>query len=146
MVRRLNFGCGNDYREGWDNADLYAKKADFRFDFDKFPYPLGGELYDYIFTSQVLEHLWHPDKAMQEFYRILKPGGTVEIIVPHYTTAGDHNFRHKSHFSTGAIKDFLTGNESQNEAVVGGETFELVSAIRKMRGIHINVPGYIFDW
>ena len=54
---RLNLGCGNDYREGWDNADLYAKKADLRFDFEKAPYPIKDNTYDHIHCSQVLEHL-----------------------------------------------------------------------------------------
>ena len=81
-------------------------------------------------------------------HRMLRPGGILEIIVPHYTTAGDHNFRHHSHFSTGAIKDFIKGNEAQNELMLQGTepTFTLIKATRKLRGLHFDVPGYIFDF
>lgn len=33
-MKRLNFGCGSNIREGWDNVD----RQDF--DFNEFPYPI----------------------------------------------------------------------------------------------------------
>ena len=39
---------------------------------------------DYILTSDVLEHVPFPQKAMQETYRILKPGGCHIFTVPFY--------------------------------------------------------------
>jgi len=39
--------------------------------------------YDSIICLEVLEHIPAPHKALQEMYRILSPGGTVLVSVPH---------------------------------------------------------------
>jgi len=148
---KLNLGCGNDYREGWVNADLYAPKVDMRFDAEKAPFPIESNSVDEVYCAQVLEHLRYPEVAMMEMYRIMKSGAIATLIVPHYTTAGDHNFRHHSHFATCAIHDFTEGNEAQNEVAIQNQgSFKLISAVRKMRGLHINVGGwkgkYLFDF
>lgn len=39
--------------------------------------------YDAIICTQVLEHIANPFKASKELYRILKPGGTLLLTVPH---------------------------------------------------------------
>lgn len=38
--------------------------------------------YDYVYSSHCLEHLWHPDVAIRNWERILKPGGHLIIVVP----------------------------------------------------------------
>lgn len=38
---------------------------------------IGNASFDYILCTQVLEHLKNPQKAFQEFYRILKPKGKI---------------------------------------------------------------------
>jgi predicted SAM-dependent methyltransferase len=144
---KLNLGCGKDYREGWDNADLFAERVDLRFDFETAPYPINDNTYDLIRCHQVLEHLRYPETAMMEIYRMLKPGGIADILVPHYTTSGDWNFRHKSHFSTGAIRDYIEGNETQNEAAIRcGGSFKLIRATKKLRKIHIDVESFYLDF
>lgn len=37
---------------------------------------------DVLMCMSVVEHLWEPQKALNEFYRILKPGGVCLINVP----------------------------------------------------------------
>jgi SAM-dependent methyltransferase len=44
--------------------------------------PLAGETIDGIFCLAVLEHVKDPVRAMEELYRILKPGGKILIYVP----------------------------------------------------------------
>lgn len=39
---------------------------------------------DYIITSDVLEHVPHPEEALKETYRILKPGGCHIFTAPFY--------------------------------------------------------------
>lgn len=41
----------------------------------------GGSL-DYVFSSHMLEHLAYPWTAIQEFYRVLKPGGILYLYLP----------------------------------------------------------------
>jgi len=39
--------------------------------------------FDVVVCHQVLEHVRHPSRAMQEFRRVLKPGGRLVMSVPH---------------------------------------------------------------
>jgi 2-polyprenyl-3-methyl-5-hydroxy-6-metoxy-1,4-benzoquinol methylase len=38
--------------------------------------------FDLILCQQVLEHLTHPEKALQNFLAMLRPGGTILVTVP----------------------------------------------------------------
>lgn len=101
-MKKLNFGAGNDPREGYDNVD------EVDFDFDIFPYPIQDETYDYIFMKDVLEHLDYPWKVLKELHRILKPNGTIEIICPHHNDESAYNsLQHKHYFNEQAFKEFL---------------------------------------
>lgn len=44
--------------------------------------PVDDDSQDYIISSHVLEHLPNPIGAMLEWQRVVKPGGTICIIVP----------------------------------------------------------------
>jgi SAM-dependent methyltransferase len=49
------------------------------------PGALGGlrdESLDVVTCVSVLEHLWHPEMALSEFRRLLKPGGVCVLNVP----------------------------------------------------------------
>lgn len=91
-MNRLNLACGNDYRMGWDNVDLHAKRVDKRIDMTRFPWDLPTNHYDYVLANDCFEHLppLVDDKecvlgALTEIHRILKPGGRVFIGVPDAT-------------------------------------------------------------
>ena len=98
-MKKLNFGCGADIREGWDNVDIQkSERLTKSFDFDKFPYPIKDSTYDYIYLTNVLEHLSEPDKVINELWRISKSEGIIEIIVPHYTNKGAYSDMQHKHF------------------------------------------------
>jgi 2-polyprenyl-3-methyl-5-hydroxy-6-metoxy-1,4-benzoquinol methylase len=40
------------------------------------------EAFDVIVCNNVLEHLWEPHRALEEFWRLTAPGGTVIVNVP----------------------------------------------------------------
>jgi predicted SAM-dependent methyltransferase len=86
---KLNLGCGFDKREGWDNADHFAEcEPDLLFNIEDVPWPIADSSYDQILMKHVLEHVGASfadfRAIMQELYRILTPGGLLEIHVPHY--------------------------------------------------------------
>lgn len=96
--RRLNLGCGNDYREGWVNADISTDiRTDAIVNVFAPPYPFADNEFDHVLVSHILEHVPHvlpgTDGAknglilvIEEIWRILKPGGTVEVRVPHHNS------------------------------------------------------------
>jgi len=57
----------------FENVDIVA---------DAYQLPFSNESVDKIFCEAVLEHLEFPDRAISEFYRVLKKGGEVYCITP----------------------------------------------------------------
>ncbi len=100
-MKRLNFGSGMDIKQNWDNADwLKSEGTNLIFNFEKFPYPIKDNTYDYVYTRSVLEHLATPDKALLELWRICKHNATIEIIVPSYNNRSAYDgIEHKHYFS-----------------------------------------------
>lgn len=123
-MKKLNFGCGRDIKEGWDNVDIQkSPKITKSFDFDKFPYPLKENMYDYVFLSNILEHLDKPDKVMNELWRIAKPKGIIKIITPHYTNKGVYvDLQHKHFFNEICFKNLITQGTNINKK----NKFELI--------------------
>lgn len=54
---KLDFGCGQVPREGYEGVDLYAPNAKHKVDLMKFPLPWKDESVDAIHCSHFLEHL-----------------------------------------------------------------------------------------
>jgi SAM-dependent methyltransferase len=46
--------------------------------------------YDFILASHTLEHTTNPIKALKEWIRVVKPGGPIIVILPHYRYTFDH--------------------------------------------------------
>lgn len=66
----------------WDytTSDLHSPLADVKADICALP--LEDNSYDFILCNHVLEHIPNDLKAMEELYRVLKPGGTAILQVP----------------------------------------------------------------
>ena len=90
MIKKLNFGCGSDIRKGWDNCDL-QEGAPIQFDFNKFPYPLKKNNYDYVLIYTVLENISNPDKALYELREKCKEGAIIDITAPYWNNKGTWN-------------------------------------------------------
>lgn len=98
-MKKLNFGCGEDIRGGFDNVDIQKdKRIQKSFDFDKFPYPIKDNIYDYVWSRSVLEHLDRPEKALNELWRICKNKAIIEIIVPYYNNKSAVSGMEHRHF------------------------------------------------
>lgn len=66
-------------------------KADYIADAEAIPMP--DETFALVVTQETLEHLKNPDRAMNEMYRVLKPGGLlfcqVPFIIGYHPAPGD---------------------------------------------------------
>jgi len=90
---KLNLGCGQNKVEGYLNVDKYAACAPDRVvDLEAFPWPFPDASVDEILLTHVLEHLGRETETffgiMRELHRVLKPGGKVQIGVPHPRSEG----------------------------------------------------------
>jgi SAM-dependent methyltransferase len=85
-VRILDVGCGIRKAEGAVGIDRNpASAADVLCDLDRFPYPFAGNSFDSLLATHVIEHVSDVIRTMEEFHRLVRPGGRVRIVTPHYT-------------------------------------------------------------
>jgi SAM-dependent methyltransferase len=96
-AKKINLGCGRepDLGEDWCNVDLLdGPGVDVTTNLLHFPYPFAGRSAEYIKAIDLLEHLpnYTPDYRptviafVEECHRILQPGGTLFIQVPHFAS------------------------------------------------------------
>lgn len=82
----INIGCGMDYRPGWLNTDCSeTAKADIVHDIRYEKLPVESSSVELVYASGVLEQILDNEDlrfAFNECWRVLKPGGTFEIVVP----------------------------------------------------------------
>ena len=64
----------------YTTTDLFSPLADVKADICNLPFE--DNQYDIIFCNHVLEHIPDDTKAMQELYRVLKPGGMAILQIP----------------------------------------------------------------
>ncbi|HET9888371.1 MAG TPA: methyltransferase domain-containing protein [bacterium] len=99
-MRALNLGCGQkktDFPEAYRASEIVGidanplSNADVIHDLDVFPYPCKSNDFDLVILQDVVEHLQSLPKVLAEVHRILRPGGTVRIRTPHYSSIHAHN-------------------------------------------------------
>ena len=97
----LDLGCGARKTPGATGLDqVQLDGVDIVHDLDSYPYPIQAASYDRVVLRHVAEHVDDVVALMEECHRIVRPGGVVEIHVPHYTSSNSYNDpTHKHHFS-----------------------------------------------
>lgn len=134
-MKKLNIASGKDIREGWDNLDNHTRyNADIIHDLNNLPLPFENELYDYILCSNFLEHLNNCLPLMNEFIRILKHNGELEIVVPYGDNVWD-SIDHKRQFFITTFLDFLTDGSFEDKGATNMEikSYEFISSHKKFK-------------
>lgn len=86
---KLDFGCGPHKREGFQGVDATAfVGVDHVVDLRVTPWPWNDESVAEAHASHFVEHLTAMERCafVNELYRILVPGGTCQMIVPHWAS------------------------------------------------------------
>lgn len=91
----LDLGCGPHKRVGAFGFDRRSQLGVNVVCNIEDPLPLQAGCADLVYMSHVVEHVTHFVGLMEEVYRVCKPGATVEIVVPYYTSRGA--FRDPTH-------------------------------------------------
>lgn len=84
LPRKLNLGCGFDYRAGWLNVDLQPMhEPDIVADVTVLPM-LDDAAFEEILAQDVLEHFERAKTmvALAEWSRLLTPNGILQLRVP----------------------------------------------------------------
>lgn len=84
--RTLDVGCGINKLPGSIGIDRNARsKADVLCDLDHFPLPFRDNSFARLQAIHVIEHVSDVMRTMEEFHRLVVPGGTILLATPHYT-------------------------------------------------------------
>ncbi len=84
--RILDVGCGLNKRPGSVGLDRNPRTAaDVIADLDHFPYPFRDSVFDELYATHVIEHVADVIRTIEEFHRLVRPGGRIFITTPHYT-------------------------------------------------------------
>ncbi len=108
MQRILDVGCGIRKFPGAIGIDYNsASAADVVCDLDSFPYPFADRVFDGLRAIHVIEHVTDVVRTMEEFHRLVKPGGRVRIETPHYTDYSSFcDPTHKHHLNSFSFRYF----------------------------------------
>jgi glycosyltransferase involved in cell wall biosynthesis len=106
---RLNLGCSNRLEKGFWNVDI-VKPADELADLST-PWPWADNSVDFIRAWDFIEHLPDPIFTMNEAFRVLKPGGQFDILVPTTEGRGAHQDPgHKSFWNRNSFFYYTHGD------------------------------------
>jgi len=108
MSKKLNLGCGPDYRKGYINCDINPKmNPDLVMDLEE-ALPFKDNSIDFVLAESIWEHLNNRVHFIEEIHRVLKPKGKTIIKVPHYKyPSAWADVTHKFAFHPMAINPFL---------------------------------------
>ena len=82
----LDVGCGINKYPGAIGVDRNPRtRADVIADLDQIPFPFRSEAFREVRAIHLIEHVSDVIRSMEEFYRLLAPGGRLVIVTPHYT-------------------------------------------------------------
>ncbi len=131
---KLDIGSGHIFREGFQRVDADPDvNAHYECLVENIEDDIEHDTVEEIYTAHCLEHIGYSDcfNVLRSFWRILKPGGLITIIVPDVEYAiekyvGDHNWSafekivigsdpdatewmvHRNIFCTGKLQRLLT--------------------------------------
>lgn len=98
-------------------------------------------VFDYVFSSHLLEHLERPKAALKEWLRVLKPGGFLVLYLPltgHYPDPGQPgaNQEHKWALNPTIILGWLRDSKVPHKIVkiaerIGGDEYSFDFVSRK---------------
>lgn len=128
-AKRMNYGCGRDYRTGWMNVEMNRSvKADIYVNPQDTTLPFSDDSFVEILLDNVLEHL-PKDKLfpfLDEIYRVSCPHAVVRVYVPHFTSVFAYaNLSHQSAFAIGAFDCCEPGGMFNTSERYGKATFHV---------------------
>lgn len=88
----LNLGCGNKILKGWINVDKAVRGSKPDIDSDIRTLPFEDDYADKVMAIHVIEHFyqWEAEEVVNEWMRVLKPGGEIILECPNLTKAVEY--------------------------------------------------------
>lgn len=131
-MRTLDVGCGINKLPGSLGIDRNpASRADVICDLDHIPYPFRDSSFDALQAVHVIEHVGDVMKTMEEFHRLLRPGGEAFLVTPHYTDFSSFcDPTHRWHLNSFSLRYF--GEDNAGYGYYSNVRFEEISVRVKL--------------
>jgi len=131
-LKTLDVGCGINKLPGSIGIDRNpASRADVICELDQFPYPFRDSSFDRLQAVHVIEHVGDVMQTMEEFHRLLKPGGEAFIVTPHYTDFSSFcDPTHRWHLNSFSLRYF--GEDNAGYGYYSKVRFEEISVHVKL--------------
>ena len=109
----LDVGCGNNKIPGAVGIDLVpGTQADIVHDLNVTPWPLQDNQFEFVRLWSVVEHLRDLVAVVNEVYRVSRPGATVIIGTPHFSSVNAYSDPTHAHLLSSSFMDyFIEGTE-----------------------------------
>jgi GT2 family glycosyltransferase len=116
----VNVGCGDDYREGMINVDksqpgetgaggrkFTGVKSDITADATSIPLDTGT--IDFVLARHLFEHILDPIACLEEWRRLLKPGGKIILVCPNHGTGNSMiiDYTHVHGYTSDSLRNLL---------------------------------------
>jgi predicted SAM-dependent methyltransferase len=115
---KLHLGCGSICLDGYVNIDIedWAGICNIIHDATKLPM-FSDNSVDHIYNHALLEHIppWDIERTLEEWNRILKPGGTIQIEVPDLERIFQDWFINETLGEQEAINNIYGGKKEPNK-------------------------------
>ena len=145
--RLLDFGCGSKPYKSYFKVDEYIgldtdnsghshknENIDILYDGKKIPF--DDNSFDYIFSSEVLEHVFTIDEIMHELNRVLKNNGKMLITLPFVWNEHEQPYDFARYTSFG-IKSILEKN--------GFEIVEFIKSTNFIETVFQMFTAYLYQ-
>ena len=112
-LKILDVGCGWNKTPGATGLDANPKShADVIHDLGAIPYPFADDEFDKIVCRHVAEHVPDVMAFVAELHRITKPGGSIQIVTPHYSNPDwPTDPTHRNHFNSYSFNCFVADRQ-----------------------------------
>ena len=112
-LKVLDVGCGWNKTPGATGLDANPKThADVIHDLGSIPYPFADDEFDRIVCRHVAEHVPDVMAFVAELHRITKPGGSIQIVTPHYSNPDwPTDPTHRNHFNSYSFDCFVADRQ-----------------------------------
>tara|TARA_X000000368_G_C23052462_1_gene722124 strand:+ start:1875 stop:2468 length:594 start_codon:yes stop_codon:yes gene_type:complete len=112
-LKTLDLGCGKDKIENSIGIDkIKSESVDVRHDLNNFPYPFDDDSFELVVCKHSISHIDNFEKTIFEIFRILKPGGKLLIIAPHFSSDNSFTDYTIKHFFGYRTLDYFINDNS----------------------------------
>ncbi len=135
---KVHLCCGTALRKGWTNVDIGDFGQDVVVDLREPWHFLEDNAVSHIYCKDGFEHQESVEHFLAECARVLKPGGILELWVPHFKNPSAYRLTHRHFFSWSYFDVFPEAHDTvQQLKVVSNRIFVGRKNVRLWYPVHL---------